>query len=138
MSNNNLKEVIEKSGMIGDTLAKKLGMSYMTISRIINFHANPTEEQKIKFAMLLNVSIDQIFPERYDQIYEKINTSKRDTEVEIKMMSLSSPEVMMLESGDEEKMYKNTDIELLRKYLIPSATHLPEPFLVHARALCLR
>lgn len=115
--NKNLKKAIEKSEITYTQLRGKTGIDQVRISNIVNFKLNPTENQKTSLAIALNIPIDDIFPEKYNELYEKISPHTNETEAKIDLVSLSSPELLKLKDGSYfEKRINNTlDYVLLRE-----------------------
>lgn len=104
--NKNLKEAIEVKGFNYTTLREKIiqqsqiKISQPEFSSIVNFKENPTEEKRIALALALEVPIDEIFPEKYDELYERISPAIRNAEVKIDFLRLNSPEVLALQAPD--------------------------------------
>jgi RNA polymerase sigma factor (sigma-70 family) len=99
-SNKNLQKAIEKKGIIYTELRKLTGIHPQSMSRIVNFKQKPTEKQKVKIAVALNMPIDEIFPEKYDELYDRISPLPVKAEVKIKTVALDSPEVLKLQAPD--------------------------------------
>jgi len=112
ISNKNLQDAMKKAGMNNETLASKPESNVTTISCIINFRQNPSNDMKARIAIALNVPIDDIFPERYDELYAKISPLPKTANVVVDTLRLDAPEVLMLESPEgrewiEEQAEKN-------------------------------
>lgn len=116
--NKNLRDAIELKGFTNDTFGELVGINQTSISMICNFRKNPTEEQKIKMAITLNVPIDDIFPEKYDELYEKISPAPKETDIKIDFVSLSNPEFLMLESENGKyEMERDANASWQKVYL---------------------
>ena len=98
--NKGLKNAIEAKAFTHTQLRTKTGVSETTLSMIINFKKNPSEDMRIALAVALEVPIDDIFPEKYDELYERISPLKRVAHVEINTLRLNAPEVLMLEAPE--------------------------------------
>lgn len=114
--NKNLKEAIEKSGMKYPELKEKVNINITSLSNIVNFKRNPSEDQKIKIAIVLEVPIEHIFPEKYDKLYEQIAPLGKTAEIKIKIIELDNPEILKLKSGEDKNYFEEkADGILLKK-----------------------
>lgn len=124
-SNKNLQNAIQKKGLTYKDIKEKTGLHLQIISKIVNFKQKPTEKQKVEFAVLLKVPIDEIFPEKYDELFDRISPLPVKAETTIKMMSLDSPEVLKLQAPDnyfrnaEYKLEFATRLKGVMKHLTP-------------------
>jgi DNA-directed RNA polymerase sigma subunit (sigma70/sigma32) len=122
-----LKDELEKKNLSYKKVCKKIKISAVQMSQIVNFRFNPSEDTRIKIACLLKIPIEHIFPEKYDEIYDRISPVQRDAEIEIKLLAIDSSEVLSLESHDDsEEIINNTDQGLLKKYVGQLLEGLPE------------
>lgn len=112
--NRNLKTAITSSGLTHTQIRAKTGITETTLSYIINFKFCPKEEHKVALAVLLNIPIETIFPEKYDEIYEKLSPIKREVDVEINMLSLDAPEVLALEAPEDVELDTSNRFEVER------------------------
>ena len=116
--NKNLKNEIEKSGLTAPVLAQKVGTNAGYISQIINFKLNPNEDIRCRLAIVLNCPVENIFPEKYDELYSRISPLIRETEVAIKTIQLNTPEVLRLPDPEAEaEIYRQADVGHYRKEL---------------------
>ena len=128
--NKNLKKVIEDSGLTAAQIQKKTKITQHYLSKIINFRRNPNENEQIKLAILFEKPIDELFPENYDEVYQRISPLKRKAEIKIDTLQLDSPEVLALESGDPpldesaENALLKEKIKLALKDLDPRAAKI--------------
>ena len=128
--NKNLKKVIEQSGLTAAQIQKKTKITQHYLSKIINFRRNPNENEQIKLAILFEKPIDELFPENYDEVYQRISPLKRKAEIKIDTLQLDSPEVLALESGDPpldesaENALLKEKIKLALKDLDPRAAKI--------------
>ena len=115
--NKDLKDLIIKSEMTNSKLGKLCGIGATKISTIINFRYNPNEDLKIKIAIALNTTIDSIFPENYDNLYNQISPLPRKGELTVDILSLDCPEVKKLESpyGVDEMIEKSNNFYFNKK-----------------------
>ena len=109
--NKNLKSAVEASGLNYTELREKTGIIEVTMSNIVNFKKNPTEEKRMKISIALEVPEQELFPEKYDELYDRISPLKREAEIEIDMLSLDSPELLKLNSGED--VVENAELSLL-------------------------
>jgi transcriptional regulator with XRE-family HTH domain len=105
--NKNLKEAIGKSGMNYSELQEKVSIHVTSLSNIVNFKRNPSEDQRIRIAMVLETPIDHLFPEKYDELYRQIAPLKKTAEIKIKVIELDNPEVLKLRSGEDRDYFEN-------------------------------
>lgn len=98
--NKNLKSAIERSEKTAIEISKITKINTTSLSQIINFKKNPTEAQRDALAIMLEVPMDDLFPEKYDDLYNTLNPIVRNTEVKVDFLQLNSPEVLMLTSPD--------------------------------------
>ena len=96
--NKNLKDAIETSGLTYTQLREKTGIIEVLLSNIVNFKRFPKEDARIKLAVALNVPVDDIFPEKYDILYERLQGVQKQAEIKVDFVQLSAPEVQLLES----------------------------------------
>lgn len=96
--NFNLKKAIEKSGLTATDIKKKCRINETILSQIINFKRYPHENHRILLAIVLNVPIDDIFPEEFDIAYDKLRPLSRKTDISFEHLELNSAEVLQLES----------------------------------------
>lgn len=61
MIKNRLKEILEERGIKQTWLAEQVGISYKTLSNIINGRYNTSLDVALKIADVLNVKVDDIF-----------------------------------------------------------------------------
>lgn len=132
--NKNLRDAIEKAGFTNDSLSKKVGLHGTKISMISNFRYNPSEDLKVRLAVALNVPIDDIFPEKYDELYEKISPISKEANIKIDFVSLSSPEFLMLESENGRyEMEQNANANWRKEYIekeLKKITQLKEKYMI--------
>lgn len=100
-SNKNLQEEIKKKGFNYKDLRKLTGINEIIMSRIVNFKQKPSEEQKIKIAIALEIPIDDIFPENYDELFDEIHPLPMKAEAKIEVIPLDSLEVLKLQAPDD-------------------------------------
>lgn len=94
--NANLKDAIVVSGMTFEELSVIVFFSKQAISDIVNFRRYPTDHQKTALSVALDASEEILFPQNYDKLYEKLSIAQRDATMSVKMMELSSQEVLSL------------------------------------------
>ncbi|WP_067725384.1 helix-turn-helix transcriptional regulator [Oceanobacillus damuensis] len=58
---NNINVWIAKSGLSKKEVAHSLGVSHIVLSRWINGHSNPSLENALKLAELLNCTVDELY-----------------------------------------------------------------------------
>jgi len=122
--NKKLKEkIIEKSFTMA-ILAKKTGINYGYLSQIINFRRCPSEQQMIDIAVALEVPIEDIFPEKYELIYNKLSGASRETSIEIETLSLESAEALRIEAPQTIEV--ESDISKLLDTLTPKEKRILE------------
>lgn len=61
MIKNRLKEILDERGIKQIWLAEQIGISYKTLSNIINGRYNTSLDIALKIADVLNVKVDDIF-----------------------------------------------------------------------------
>lgn len=115
--NKNLKDLICAARLTAKQIKQQTNITEACLSQIINFHLCPNENQKIALAICLNVPIDDIFPPKYEELYEKINPLLREASIEVKMLQLDSPEVLALQSGDEDEVMKKAELKFMHDKL---------------------
>lgn len=98
--NKNLKDAIERSGKTAAELHPLTDINQSTLSQIINFHHNPTEKQRENLSLVLEVPLDTLFPEKYDQLYNLVSPASRKTEVRVDFLRLDTPEVLALQAPE--------------------------------------
>ena len=76
-----IKEVIKDKGYTVTSLAEKLGMTQVSLSRIIN--GNPTIETLEKIANALNIDVRDLFKSTKDKETETIYALRNDKYVPI-------------------------------------------------------
>ena len=114
--NKNLKDAIERSGLNYTLLREKTGIIETQLSMVVNFKLNPKEDWRVKLAVALETPIDELFPEKYDELYDRISPVLRNAEVKIDFLRLNSPEVLALQSpekADLEAVEKETTRNVL-------------------------
>ena len=99
--NKNLKEAIVRYGKTAAELHKLTGINPTTLSEIINFKRNPRPDQREKLALTLEIPEDDLFPEKYDDLYNIISSSSRSAEVKVDFLRLNAPEVLALKSPED-------------------------------------
>lgn len=99
--NKSLKDKIESSGLIAKEIREKTGINETFQSYIINFKRNPSEHEKAMLAIVLECPIDEIFPEKYDLLYEKISPIVRDMELKVDFIKLNAPEVLQIQAAED-------------------------------------
>lgn len=100
-----LSKNIRNTDMDGLCLKYGVKIGSTKMGWIMNFKHNPTEDEKIAISMVLETPIDDIFPEYYDEIYGRLSGIKQNGEIEGSKLSLSSTEVLQLESSDDSVEY---------------------------------
>jgi len=123
-SNRNLQDAIAEKRLTYKDIQKGTGIGINTMSRVVNFKRNPSEEQRIKIAIFLEVPIDRIFPEEYDELYDRISPLPVEAEAEIKMKRLDSSEVLKIEAPDfteevDSKIFTTKTFPKIAKGLTP-------------------
>lgn len=58
---NNINIWVAKSGLSKKQIAKDLGVSNIVLSRWINGHSNPSLENALKLAEILNCKVDDLY-----------------------------------------------------------------------------
>jgi len=116
--NKSLKDAMASAGVGNMEMARAVGTNPGIISMIANFKHNPTEEQKLKMAIALNVTEDTIFPEGYDAMYRRIAPIKRDAWVEVDTLRLDTPTTLQLEDPNAtDEVVGGVENALLRDYI---------------------
>lgn len=128
--NKNLKEAIDSRGLNYELLREKTGIDRGRMSQIVNFKLNPDEEKRVKIAVALETPIDELFPEKYDELYNKISPSERNAELKIDFLRLDSSEALALEApetADEEAIVKEQHEKIentFTQFLTPKERHI--------------
>lgn len=112
--NKTLKDEMAGQGFTNKTICDALREKGFTVwesrfSALLNFKYNPNEDLRIAIAIVLEKPIDDIFPEYYDELYERISTMTQHAEIPGRL-AITRTDVLQLESPDnltdevEEKM----------------------------------
>lgn len=107
--NKTLLEAMERRGFTQKVLSEKTQLSQVSISKIVNFKFNPSEETRLKIAVALEVPPDEIFPEKYDELYDRISPSVRRAELTVDFLRLDTPELLKLQAPE------TADVESLER-----------------------
>jgi RNA polymerase sigma factor (sigma-70 family) len=125
VQNNRFKEEIERYGLTIRELVQLTSINSNTLSKIINLHILPTEDQMIAIAVALKEPIDYLFPETLLESIRRKTFSNRTTVIdEEKVKQLTGPPLLLLTGGGIEEVEEKVDRENLAEALTKSMSSL--------------
>jgi DNA-directed RNA polymerase specialized sigma subunit len=117
IKNNELEKARLSMGLLQEEVAKKIGIGAATYCAIECCRDYPTPERIEKLCKFFQKESHILFPEWLKMFSEKWKDAKKTRIVPISQVSLDTPEVMFLESGDEEEMLRSADNEVIKNKL---------------------
>ncbi len=120
IQNNRIKEELKAQGYTMGRLSKKIKLSYSLLSKVINLHRVPSENQIIAIAIALGKPIEYLFP---DILLEGTarglfqNRTKLLDEEQVKQITRPLQSLLQITDGSFEAMEKQADMGLLHKQI---------------------
>ena len=109
IKNNELEKIRLAMGLKQEEVAQKIGIGNATYCQIECCRNYPDREKQLKIAKFFGKSIESLFPEWLKAFSQKWKDADKTRIVPISQLSLSSPELLQLESGDYERMIETAD-----------------------------
>ena len=118
VQNNRVKEEIEHSGLTMGALGTLTSIHPVTLSKILNLHILPTEDQMISIAIALKKPIDYLFPETLLESVRK-NTFQNRTRLldDEQVKQITGPPLLLLTDGGIEEAEETTEKDMLAEEL---------------------
>jgi len=129
IKNNELEKARLKIGLTQKQIAEKIHISSITYSLIECCKKYPCKGYQREIAELLNESKEKLFPKWLEAFTTKWKDTQKSRIVPINELSLQSPEVMLLENNDYERMMDITNASMIIDKVIPKLTEKEKIFI---------
>lgn len=113
VKNHELEKARSNKKLLQSELAEKVGISNASYCHIECCRVFPDVEIQYKIAQILEKSKESLFPEWLKTFSQKWKDSDRSRVVPINELSLGSPQLLQLDSGDYDKMIEKADASFL-------------------------
>lgn len=117
--NNEMEKARLALGLDQSVLAEKVGIGMATICQIECCKVYPNDEIQNKISKILGISVQVLFPKWLQTFTNKWKRQEKEKIIPIREISLgTTPETLLLESGDYDDMIHQTDSGLMNKQIL--------------------